>query len=79
MMKKYSNTVWTIFLLYVLILLFSVHSLVIFIAGLAMLSIPVGLRNMLIVDFKNRTKWFNVVMTIVDILLLATIIWINIK
>ncbi|CAI2553079.1 hypothetical protein AKUH3B101J_00990 [Apilactobacillus kunkeei] len=78
-MKKYSNTVWTIFLLYVLILLFSVHSLVIFIAGLAMLSIPVGLRNMLIVDFKNRTKWFNVVMTIVDILLLATIIWINIK
>ncbi|TMT02614.1 hypothetical protein FD687_01450 [Apilactobacillus kunkeei] len=78
-MKKYSNTVWTIFLLYVLILLFSVHSLVIFIAGLAMLSIPFGLRNMLIVDFKNRTKWFNVVMTIVDILLLATIIWINIK
>ncbi|CAI2611026.1 hypothetical protein AKUH4B412M_01090 [Apilactobacillus kunkeei] len=78
-MKKYSNTVWTIFLLYVLILLFSVHSLVIFIAGLAMLSIPVGLRNMLIVDFKNRNKWFNVVMTIVDILLLATIIWINIK
>lgn len=78
-MKKYSNTVWTIFLLYVLILLFSVHSLVIFIAGLAMLSIPVGLRNMLIVDFKNRTKCFNVVMTIVDILLLATIIWINIK
>ncbi|CAI2553502.1 hypothetical protein NX776_04875 [Apilactobacillus kunkeei] len=78
-MKKYSNTVWTIFLLYVLILLFSVHSLVIFIAGLAMLSIPVGLRNMLIVDFKNRTKWFNVVMTIVDILLLAAIIWINIK
>ncbi len=78
-MKKYSNTVWTIFLLYVLILLFSVHSLVIFIAGLAMLSIPVGLRNMLIVDFKNRTKWFNVVMTIVDILLLAIIIWINIK
>ncbi|CAI2554431.1 hypothetical protein AKUG0410_01060 [Apilactobacillus kunkeei] len=66
-------------MLYVLILLFSVHSLVIFIAGLAMLSIPVGLRNMLIVDFKNRTKWFNVVMTIVDILLLATIIWINIK
>lgn len=78
-MKKYSNTVWTIFLLYVLILLFRVHSLVIFMAGLAMLSIPVGLRNMLIVDFKNRTKWFNVVMTIVDILLLATIIWINIK
>ncbi|WP_054607751.1 hypothetical protein [Apilactobacillus kunkeei] len=78
-MKKYSNTVWTIFLLYVLILLFSVHSLVIFIAGLAMLSIPVGLRNMLIVDFKNRTKWFNVVMTIIDILLLAAIIWINIK
>ncbi|TMT02849.1 hypothetical protein FD690_00910 [Apilactobacillus kunkeei] len=78
-MKKYSNTVWTIFLLYVLILLFSVHSLVIFIAGLAMLSIPVGLRNMLIVDFKNRTKWFNVIMTIVDILLLAAIIWINIK
>ncbi|CAI2554024.1 hypothetical protein AKUH4B402J_01000 [Apilactobacillus kunkeei] len=78
-MKKYSNTVWTIFLLYVLILLFSVHSLVIFIAGLAMLSIPVGLRNMLIVDFKNRTKCFNVVMTIVDILLLAAIIWINIK
>lgn len=78
-MKKYSNTVWTIFLLYVLILLFSVHSLVIFIAGLTMLSIPVGLRNILIVDFKNRTKWFNVVMTIVDILLLAAIIWINIK
>lgn len=78
-MKKYSNTVWTIFLLYVLILLFSVHSLVIFIAGLAMLSIPVGLRNMLIVDFKNRTKWFNVVMTIVDVLLLGAIIWINIK
>ncbi|CAI2554407.1 hypothetical protein AKUH3B111A_01060 [Apilactobacillus kunkeei] len=78
-MKKYSNTVWTIFLLYVLILLFRVHSLVIFMAGLAMLSIPVGLRNMLIVDFKNRTKWFNVVMTIVDILLLAAIIWINIK
>ncbi|CAI2611343.1 hypothetical protein AKUA2103_01020 [Apilactobacillus kunkeei] len=78
-MKKYSNTVWTIFLLYVLILLFSVHSLVIFVAGLAMLSIPVGLRNMLIVDFKNRTKWFNVIMTIVDILLLAAIIWINIK
>ncbi|CAI2553225.1 hypothetical protein AKUH1B302M_01060 [Apilactobacillus kunkeei] len=78
-MKKYSKTVWTIFLLYVLILLFRVHSLVIFMAGLAMLSIPVGLRNMLIVDFKNRTKWFNVVMTIVDILLLAAIIWINIK
>lgn len=78
-MKKYSNTVWTIFLLYVLILLFSVHSLVIFIAGLAMLSIPVGLRNMLIVDFKNRTKWFNVVMTIIDVLLLGAIIWINIK
>ncbi|WP_353485685.1 hypothetical protein [Apilactobacillus waqarii] len=78
-MKKYSNTVWTIFLLYVLILLFSVHSLVIFIAGLAMLSIPVGLRNMMIVDFYNRTKWFNVVMTIVDVLLLAAIIWINIK
>ncbi|CAI2554574.1 hypothetical protein AKUH4B114J_01240 [Apilactobacillus kunkeei] len=78
-MKKYSNTVWTIFLLYVLILLFSVHSLVIFIAGLAMLSIPVGLRNMLIVDFHNRTKWFNVVMTIVDVLLLGAIIWINIK
>lgn len=78
-MKKYSNTVWTIFFLYVLILLFSVHSLVIFVAGLAMLSIPVGLRNMLIVDFKNRTKWFNVIMTIVDILLLAAIIWINIK
>lgn len=48
-------------------------------AGLAMLSIPVGLRNMLIVDFKNRTKWFNVVMTIVDIFLLAAIILINIK
>lgn len=78
-MKKYSNTVWTIFLIYVLILLFSVHSLVIFIAGLAMLSIPVGLRNMLIVDFKNRTKWFNVVMTIVDVLLLVAIILINIK
>ncbi|CAI2612951.1 hypothetical protein [Apilactobacillus kunkeei] len=78
-MKKYSNTVWTIFLLYVLILLFRVHSLVIFMAGLAMLSIPVGLRNMLIVDFKNRTKWFNVVMTIVDIFLLAAIILINIK
>ncbi|WKN29322.1 hypothetical protein MUB42_02650 [Apilactobacillus kunkeei] len=78
-MKKYSNTVWTIFLLYVLILLFSVHSVVIFIAGLAMLSIPIGLRNMLIVDFCNRTKCFNIIMTIVDVLSLVAIIWINIK
>ena len=78
-MKKYSNTVWTLFLLYVLVLLFSVHSVVIFIAGLAMLSIPIGLRNMLIVDFYNRTKWFNVIMTIVDVFLLVLIIWINIK
>ena len=78
-MRKYSNTVWTVFLLYVLVLLFSVHSVVIFIAGLAMLSIPIGLRNMLIVDFYNRTKWFNIIMTIVDVLLLVLIIWINIK
>ncbi|WP_203622063.1 hypothetical protein [Apilactobacillus nanyangensis] len=78
-MKKYSNTVWTVFLLYILVLLFSVHSLVIFIAGLAMLSIPVGLRNMLIVDFENRTKWFSFIMTIVDVLLLIAIIYINMK
>ncbi|WP_220730041.1 hypothetical protein [Apilactobacillus zhangqiuensis] len=78
-MRKYSNTVWTVFLLYILVLLFSVHSVVIFIAGLAMLSIPIGLRNMLIVDFYNRTKWFNIIMTIVDVLLLVLIIWINIK
>ncbi|MGQ2283062.1 hypothetical protein [Apilactobacillus kunkeei] len=78
-MKKYSNTVWTVFLLCILVLLFSAHSLVIFIVGLAMLFIPVGLRNMLIVDFKNRTKWFNIIMTIVDLLLLFAIILINIK